>query len=504
MERKHAEKAAATYQRFLERTREIRDLGAAAAVLSWDQETVMPPRGAAARARHRSTLAGLIHDRICDRRLGELIAALSGDALPPVQAANVREARRDRDRAVKVPRALVTELAEASSLAQQAWVGARERDDWGAFAPHLGRLVDLRRREAEAIGYEGEPYNALLDEYEPGARVEELAPLLDRLRAELASILAGITAAGPADESIVRQEFDVAAQDRFSREVLTDMGFDFQAGRLDTSAHPFTSGTGPGDVRLTTHYDPRDLRVALYATIHEGGHGLYEQGFPPEHDGTPICDAASLGIHESQSRLWENFVGRSREFVGHYAPRLGALFPAQLGGVDPERLYRAVNAVRPSPIRIEADEVTYNLHIVVRLELERALYARQIEVGDLPALWNARMRAYLGITPRNDREGVLQDIHWAFGSFGYFPTYALGNLYAAQFAEAADADLGGLAPLIARGEFAPLLGWLREKIHSRGRLLSAAELCRDVTGRDLEVAPFVRYLRRKYGDLYGV
>ncbi len=493
-----------TYAGFLALAREIRDLGAAAALLSWDQETFLPPRGGAARARHRATLAGVIHDKVCDPRLGALLEALAGEKLPAAAAANVRETRRDRDRAVKVPRALVLELAEATSLAQQAWVGARERDDWGAFAPHLARLVDLRRREAEAIGYEGEPYNALLDEYEPGARAEELAPLFERLRAELVPILGAIAAAPAPDDALLRQEFDVAAQDRFGREVLADIGFDLEAGRLDTSAHPFTSGTSPGDVRLTTHYDPRDLRVALYATIHEGGHGLYEQGFPAENEGEPICDAASLGIHESQSRLWENMIGRSREFVAHYAPRLRELFPAQLGRADPEALYRAVNVVRPSLIRIEADEVTYNLHIILRLELERGLCAGRIEVDDLPALWNARMREYLGVVPPTDREGVLQDIHWAFGLFGYFPTYTLGNLYAAQFAARADADLGGLSALIARGDFATPLRWLREKIHGRGRLLPAADLCRDVTGADLDAAPFVSYLRRKYGDLYGL
>lgn len=491
------------YARLLARARELHDLGSAAAVLSWDQETFLPPKGVAARARQRSTLAGLHHERLCAPALARLLAALADAELPPAEAALVREVRRARDRAARLPRSLVVALTEAQSLAQQAWVEARARDDWPAFAPHLARLVDLKRREAQAVGYEGEPYNALLDEYEPGARVEALAPLFARLKAELVPLLAAIAAAPRRpDAALLRQEFAPAQQEVLCRELLAAVGFDFAAGRLDVSAHPFTSGTNPGDVRLTTHYNPRDLRAALYATLHEGGHGLYEQGFPLEHDGTPLCDAISLGIHESQSRLWENLVGRSRPFLAHWAPRLRELFPAQLGGAGPEDLYRAVNVVEPSLIRIEADEVTYNLHIVLRLELERALLAGDVEVGELPALWNARMRDDLGVTPPDDARGVLQDIHWAFGLFGYFPTYTLGNLYAAQFWAAAQADVPDLPARIGRGEFRPLLDWLRDKIHRHGRQPSAAELCRRVTGRDLDAAPFLDYLRRKFGELY--
>jgi len=296
----------------------------------------------------------------------------------------------------------------------------------------------------------------------------------------------------------------VARQESLSREVLAEMAFDFEAGRLDVSAHPFTSGTSPGDVRLTTRYDPSDPRVGLYATIHEGGHGLYEQGIAPEFDGTPLADCASLGIHESQSRMWENMVGRSRAFWERWAPRARELFPEALAGADAAALHRAVNVVRPSLIRIESDEVTYNLHIILRLELERALLAGQIEAADLPALWNARMRAALGVTPSTHREGVLQDIHWACGLFGYFPTYTLGNLYAAQLYEAAAKAVGDLDALIARGETAPLLAWLRRHVHARGRLVSAETICRDATGRGLEIAPFTRYLRGKFGALYGV
>ncbi len=479
------------------RLQELRDLGAAAALLSWDQEVMLPPRGAPARARQSAALAGVLHERLCDPALGRLLAEAAAAGAAGLDAAAVREATRDRDRAVRVPRELVTELAAATSVAQQAWVGARERADWAAFAPHLARLVALKRREAEAVGYDAEPYDALLDEFEPGARAATLTPLFARLREEIVALL-GTVGDAPA-EGPLTGDFPIARQETLSREVLAFMGFDLEAGRLDVSAHPFTTGTSRGDVRLTTRYDPRDLRVGLYATIHEAGHGLYEQGIPDELAGTPLADAASLGIHESQSRLWENMIGRSREFWEHWAPRVRALFPDRLEGVTAEAMYRAVNAVRPSLIRIEADEVTYNLHIVLRFELERALLAGEIAVEDLPAHWNARLRETLGVRPADDAEGVLQDIHWACGLFGYFPTYTLGNLYAAQFHAQACRDIGDLPGLIARGDTAPLLAWLRAKIHARGRILPAQELCREVTGRGLETGPFVAYLRAKFG-----
>jgi carboxypeptidase Taq len=317
--------------------------------------------------------------------------------------------------------------------------------------------------------------------------------------------LAEIEAAGQApNASAVRQQFAIDRQQLFGREVLDDIGFDFAAGRLDTSAHPFTEAMAVQDVRITTHYDPRNLCVSLYANLHEGGHALYEQGLPLEHEGTPLATAVSLGIHESQSRLWENSVGRSREFLLHYLPRLQELFPSQLGSSSAEDLYQAVNAVQPSLIRIEADEVTYNLHILMRWELERALLRQQIEVGDLPGLWKEKMRQYLGLQPASDAQGVLQDIHWAFGVFGYFPTYTLGNLYAAQFYRQAAADIGDLSSRVARGEFQPLLAWLREKIHRQGSLLWPQDLCREVTGSELSIQPFASYLRHKFGEIYNL
>jgi len=494
----------AKYDQFLVRVREIQHLGAAAALQGWDQEVFLPAGGVPARARHRATLAAVIHDKLCAEDLGDLAGSLAEETAGPVERANLREFRRQRDRAVKIPRDLVTELAATSSLAQQAWVQARRTDDWPHFAPLLSKLVDLKRREAEAVGYEGEPFDALLDEYEPGARCAELLPLFAELRQALVTLLGEIEASTqPPDPTPLEQAFPLDRQDAFGREVLADIGFDFTAGRLDTSAHPFTEGIAVRDVRITTHYAENHLGRGLYANLHEGGHALYEQGLPLEHEDTPVGAAVSLGIHESQSRLWENAVGRSREFWRHYTPRLAELFGDQLAGHDPEQLFRAANVVRPSLIRIEADEVTYNLHIILRLELERALLLREIEVEDLPGLWREKTRELLGLAVPSDAEGVLQDIHWAFGAFGYFPTYTLGNLYCAQFFAQACADLGVLPDQIACGEFGPLREWLRRQIHQRGSLLPAAELCREVTGRDLSITPFMDHLRGKFGDIYG-
>ncbi|MFN2371476.1 MAG: carboxypeptidase M32 [Candidatus Krumholzibacteriia bacterium] len=498
---------AARYARFLQLVHEVHDLGSAMGLLEWDQEIMMPPRGVQGRARVRATVAALMHDRMVDEELGGLTAELGADpgALDPWARANLRELKRQRDRAVKVPRQLVADLAREGSLAQQAWVEARSKDDWPRFAPHLARLVDLKRREAQAVGYATEPYDALLDEYEPGARAADLAQLFAQLRDGLVPILDALREAPhPPVDAPWRGDFAAAEQEQLGRAVLAAMGYDFAAGRLDVSPHPFTQGLGPGDVRITTRYDAADLRPALYATMHEGGHALYELGLPAEHAGEPVGSAVSLGIHESQSRLWENLVGRSRPFVAWLAPQLAGIWPAAYGGIDPEALYRAANTVRPSLIRIEADEVTYNLHIILRLEIERALVAGEVEVDGLPSLWREKVKAYLGLDVPSDREGVLQDIHWSFGLFGYFPTYALGNLYASQLFAAARRHLPDLDAQLARGELGGLLGWLQANVHGPGSLYPAGELCVRVTGQELSPAPFLAHVRAKFGDVYGI
>ncbi|MFH1841930.1 MAG: carboxypeptidase M32 [bacterium] len=495
-----------SYDRLLELAREIHHLAGASALLGWDQEVFLPPKGVPARAKNIAALSAVIHDKLTCAELGELCAELTAAApAERVAAANVRELKRQRDRAVKIPRSLVIELAEACSLAQQAWAQAKQQDDWSLFADSLTRLVALKRQEAAAVGYEGEPYNALLDEYEPGARVEELVPLFDELKATLIPLIERIGASPQQpDDSLLQQTFPVELQDQFGREVLTAMGFDFEAGRLDISLHPFTQAMSIQDVRITTRYHENNLGSGLYANLHEGGHALYELGLPQEHEGSPVAAAVSLGIHESQSRLWENCVGRSREFCHYSLARLTELFPTQFATTGAEELYRAINVVRPSLIRIEADEVTYNLHIILRMELERALLLGDIEVADLPALWREKIRHYFSLELPGDAQGVLQDIHWAFGAFGYFPTYTLGNLYAAQFFAAAMAELADLPAQIARGEFQPLLGWLRTHIHQPGCLFPAGELCRQVTGEVLSSKPFLDSLQQKYGDIFGI
>ncbi len=494
------------YARFLTLARELGDLGAALGLLEWDQEVMMPPRGVEGRARARATLAALVHDRVVDEELGGLIGELDATGSGgPWAAANVREMKRQRDRAVKVPRQLVADLARESSLAQQAWVAARRDDDWARFAPHLVRLVDLKRREAEAVGYEAEPYDALLDEFEPGAKAAQLEGVFTELRRGLVPVLDALRGApNPPDDALWRGDFAAADQDRLGRAVLAAMGYDFAAGRLDVSAHPFTQGFNPGDVRITTRYDEHDLQTGLYADMHEGGHALYELGLPAEHAGEPVGAAVSLGIHESQSRLWENLVGRSRPFVGWLRGHLAEIWPAVHARTDAEALYRAANTVQPSLIRIEADEVTYNLHIILRMEIERALVAGDVQVDDLPGLWREKVKTYLGLEVPTDREGVLQDIHWSFGLFGYFPTYALGNLYAAQLFAAARRHLPDLDEQMARGDLGNLLHWLRANVHGPGSLYRADELCVRVTGAPLSPEPFLAHVREKFGDVYGV
>ena len=356
------------------------------------------------------------------------------------------------------------------------------------------------------MGFTGSVYNALLDHFEPHARVEEVEPLLGELRRRLVPLveeILGSEAAAKKDD-LLERDYDVAVQESFGRRVLADLGFDMEAGRLDVSVHPFCSGSHPGDVRLTTRYNAGQLTSALFGIIHEAGHGLYEQGLPAEAEGLPVGGSVSLGIHESQSRTWENAVGRSREFWEHYLPHLARCFPAQLEGVGVDRFYAAVNRVERSLIRVEADEMTYDLHILLRFELEKALMEGELEVGDLPGVWNERMQSYLGIRPGSDAEGVLQDIHWSLGLIGYFPTYTLGNLYGAQFYRRACADLGDLPGQIRRGELSGLLGWVRENIHSRGSRLTASELVQEVTGEPLRVDYLMEYLEGKYRPLYGL
>jgi carboxypeptidase Taq len=396
-------------------------------------------------------------------------------------------------------------MAKTEVLAQQAWAEARSKNDFPAFAPWLEKWVELKRQQANCYGYTGHIYNALLEDFEPGETAENLSVVFESLRGPLVELIGKIVSGGrKAPLEILERHYPAEGQARLAREAAAAVGFDFNAGRLDVSTHPFCSGIGPGDTRMTTRYDEKYFGDAFFGVLHETGHGLYDQGLPKEYFGQPLGEAVSLGIHESQSRMWENLVGRSRAFWRFFMPRARALFAEQLKDVNEDQWYFAVNDVRPSLIRTESDETTYNLHILLRFELEKAMLSGDLEIADLPAAWNQKMKQYLGVDVPDNTRGVLQDIHWSGGAMGYFPTYTLGNLYAAQFFEQAGKDLGDLDAQFAAGQFTPLLGWLREKIHRQGKRYRARELVQRITGRPLSAEPLLNHLRRKAAELYGV
>jgi len=496
----------ATYDKLCTHARELAILNATEALLGWDERTKLPPAGGEYRAEQMSYLAGFIHKKQTAPEVGDWLGELieSPLAADPHSdtGADVVNLKRDYDRKTKLPQSLVEELAKLSVLGQQLWVEARKANDFARFRPLLERTIELKRQEAAAIGYDDQPYDALLDEFEPGAKTSEVAVVLRGLREQLVPLVAAIANSSKRpDLNALKGHYPVDAQEKFGKRAAAAIGFDFNAGRLDVTNHPFCSGMGPRDVRLTTRYDEASLDGSLFSTLHEAGHGIYEQALRPDSYGLPTGEAVSLGIHESQSRMWENLVGRSRAFWQYFYPEAQATFPT-LAGATLDAFHFAINDVRPSLIRTESDEVTYNLHILIRFELELALINDELPVADLPAAWHAKYREYLGIESPTDADGVLQDVHWSSGAFGYFPTYSLGNLYAAQFFDAAAHDLGDLHAMFARGEFKPLREWLREKIHSQGRRYPAADLARRVTGSPLSHDALMRHLHRKFGPLY--
>lgn len=495
-------------QSLKERLADVHNLGMAGAVLDWDQQTCMPPGGVGARAEQRATLTKLAHSLFTAPDTGEWLAGSEAAAagLPPDSddAALVRMTRRDYDRATRLPNNLVTEMARVTALAQDEWEKARAASDYALFAPWLEKILDLERRTADALGYQDRLYDALLDQYEPGMTSAQLDRIFAALKQEIVPLARAIfERAGRVDASVLHGDYPEEKQRRFAEAVLADCGYDFTRGRQDRSVHPFCTHFSQGDVRITTRYDPRFLSQALFGSLHEMGHALYEQGVSSSLEGTLLSNGASLGVHESQSRLWENLVGRGRPFWTRYFPLLRDTFPQQLDGVEPEAFYRAINRVAPSCIRVEADEVTYNLHIILRYEMENELLEGRLSVADAPEAWNERMREYLGLTPGSAAEGILQDVHWSIGIMGYFPTYTLGNVLSVQLYEAALQD-GTIRAGVEQAEFGPLLGWLREHVHQHGRKYLPAELIRRATGSDLTVEPYLRYLRTKFGELYGL
>lgn len=488
------------YRKLLERSREIALVEGAGQVLSWDQETYMPAQGLAFRADQLAHLGGWSHRLFVAPEVGDWIRACedAGLARESDEAANVREWRRAYDRKVKLPPALVEEFQRTQSFAREAWVEARRKSEYAIFLPHFRKLLSLNREMAARWGYEQTPYDALLESYEPGARAAALQTLFDDLRPRLAELArAAVETARRTPPDVLRGEYPIAAQQAFNREVAEAFGFDFDAGRIDTTAHPFCTGLGPGDCRLTTRYDERDFTESLYSVLHEAGHGLYEQGLRREAHGTPLGSAASLGIHESQSRLWENHVGRSRAFWEHWLPRACVHFPA-LRRFTPETVTAAVNRVAPSFIRVEAGEVTYDLHILLRFQIERRLIEETLRPEDVPAVWNEEFKSLLGLEVPDDARGCLQDIHWSLGTLGYFPTYTLGNLNASQLMRAARRDLPALEAELRQGRYASLLGWLREKIHRQGQRWEPGDLMAFATGESTGASHHLLYLREKF------
>lgn len=489
--------AASAWSAFREWTGTLSDLAGVAALGGWDRETLMPPGGAEGRAMQAGTLAALHHRELVRDDMGDVLAALAADDdLDATARAILRLAVRGRERALRLPESLVREVSEACSRGVSAWTAARKDGDFAVFAGALDRIVALKRREAEALDIGDEPYDALLDEFEPETRVADLEPVFADLRTRLAPLVAAASER-PA-VALPRHEWDADGQVALAHEIAEMVGFDLESGVIARSEHPFTSSPHRGDVRFTTRLDPTSPIGNIGAVMHEVGHALYEQGFPADAARTPLHDSPSLGAHESQSRFWENHIGLTGAFWSAIEPAMRRHFPDAMAGIDHELLHRAANVVRPSLIRVEADEVTYNLHIVLRFEMEVAMIRGDLAVADLPGAFADGMHRLLGIRPSTDAEGAMQDIHWADGLFGYFPTYTLGNLYAAQLAEAADEALGGIEPAIEQGRFGDILGFMRERVHRYGALHPTPELMRRATGRELSADALIAHLRRSH------
>jgi carboxypeptidase Taq len=499
-----------TLKQLRELLAESSDLSHAALVLEWDQETYMPPGGVQSRAEQISTLSRLSHVRFTSDEVGRLLDALErelrDEPFDSLEASLLRVTRRDYEEARKLSPDLVAEIALAGSTARPVWEKARKEQDFGIFAPYLEKNVELNRRLADALGYDGgRPYDALLNRTEPGMKTAELEAIFAELKDAIVPLVAEIARHTDAvDNQVLHRGFDPDLQVSYALEVVKRLGYDLEHGRQDISTHPFSSGFGPDDVRITTRVSREFFNECLFGSIHESGHAMYEQGMGREIARTPLFGGASPGVHESQSRLWENLVGRSRAFWQHFYPSLKAVFPEPLQGVDEEDFYRAVNKSYPSFIRVEADEVTYNLHVMLRFELENEMLEGKLKVKDLPDAWNARVKSYLDLDVPNDREGALQDIHWSYVSFGIFPGYTIGNIIGAQLMEKVRAEIADLDAQIARGQFGELLGWLRKNVHQHGRKFTPNELMERVTGKPLTAKPWIDYVQKKFGALYGL
>lgn len=493
------------WEKLLTKARELEDISSAIKLSHWDQEVMMPPKGGPARASSLATLQAIAHSRLADPELGALLEELGGDdSLDQPQAASVRVFKLEYDKATKVPESLVREIAELEATAYQVWTKARPADDFAMLQPYLSKMIDLKKQYADAIGWSGERYDALLDDFEPGMRTAEVEEMFDELGKGLRPLVDQIVGAATDKPAFLTRTFDPDEQQDFCQWMVKDLGFDTEGGRLDRSPHPFTMNVAPGDVRQTTKTIADDLMMSVFAAIHETGHAVYEQHLPDEWAGWPVYAVPSLGMHESQSRLWENQVGRGRPYCNRIFKDLKNRFGEQLSDVDEETFYRGATFPRRTLIRVTADEVTYNLHVGMRFELELALFRDELEVEDLPGAWNESMERWIGITPPDDRDGVMQDMHWSIGALGYFPTYTLGTLYAAAFFERAQSDLSDLDADLAAGETGGLMAWLEDKVYSQAYLYTAKELGEKIIGEPLTPKPFLDHIRSKYGAIYGL
>ena len=487
---------------------EVADLSAIQALIEWDQQTYMPPAGAEARGHQSATLGSLTHQKFTSPEIGTLIEDVKkelADADPDSDDARyIKVLSKDYDEATKVPSEYVAKFAQLTARAHENWAKARAESDFSIFQSDLEEVVKMRQEYVSFFPPKDHPYDTLLDQFEPGMKTAEVQQIFGRLREKQVELLKAIADSKQVDDSFMHLNYTEKSQWDFGVEVATKFGYDWNRGRQDKSVHPFTTSFGINDVRITTRFLEDYVSSALFSTMHEAGHGLYELGVNQAYERTPLNGGASLGVHESQSRMWENIVGRSMPFWEHFYPRLQEFFPSQLGNVELKSFYKGINKVEPSLIRVEADEATYNMHIMLRLELEIAMVEGSVAIKDLPALWNSKMEEYLGITPPNDAQGVLQDIHWSFGGLGYFSTYALGNLISVQLWEKINAAIPDLDEQIRQGKFDALLGWLRENIHVHGRKYEPQELVQKVTGSKITPEPYLRYLETKYSEIYGL
>lgn len=491
------------YSQYKEITQQAADLGYASAVLGWDQEVYMPPKGFEARGRQLATLATLAHEMVTSENYGKVLQELSGRGdMNDEQQANVRLSLEDYLKNKKLPSSFINKITAQTSASYNSWIQARKENKYSVYADELAKMIALKIEQADLYGYDAHPYDALMDEYEKGATVAICDPIFADVKTELPKLLDKILAAQQVDDSFLYRFYGKDKQWDFSIDILKKIGYDFEAGRQDLSEHPFTTSFAPEDVRVTTRVNENDYASLLWSSIHEGGHALYEQGLPASQYGLPLGAAASLAVHESQSRLWENCVGRGLSFWKHFYPVLQGMFSQQLNDTSLVHFYRGINKVQPSLVRTEADELTYHFHVLIRYEIEKALISKELDPGGLATAWNEKYQQYLGITPPDDKQGVLQDVHWAHGSFGYFPTYSLGSFYAAQYYNQAKHDIPGLEAQFVQGEYGQLLQWLRHNIHQYGRRYRSEELCKKVTGKGLAFSDFMAYVTEKYNHIY--